>query len=112
MGAAIGKKDIVLTIGSISITSFVVSKVNTRVVISNSIGKVVVGRSFIGRCRFVSRCRLVSRCRSVVDRCRSVSRCMVDRSMVNNRCMVNTSMMNRSMVDRGMVRTDMSEAEG
>ena len=94
LGATIRKKDIVLAIGSISITSFIVSKVNTRVIISNSIGKVVVGRSFIGRCRFV-------------DRCRSVSRGMVNRYMVNwgmvNRGMVNTSMVHRGMVHRGMM---------
>ena len=100
LGAAIRKKDIVLAIGSISITSFIVSKVNTRVIISYSIGIVIVGRSFIGRCRFVSRCRFV-------DRCRSVSRGMVNRYMVNwgmvNRGMVNTSMVNRGMVHRGMM---------
>ena len=95
LGAAIREKDIVLAIGSISITSFIVSKVNTRVIISNSIGKVVVGRSFIGRCRFVSRCRFV-------DRCRSVSRGMVNRYMVNwgmvNRGMVKGCMVNWAMV--------------
>ena len=107
LGAAIRKKDIVLAIGSISVTSFIVSKVNTRVIISYSIGIVIVGWSFIGWCRFVSRCRFV-------DRCRSVSRGMVNRYMVNwrmvNRGMVNTSMVNRGMMNRsnGMVYRCMS----
>ena len=100
LGATIRKKDIVLAIGSISITSFIVSKVNTRVIISYSIGIVIVGWSFIGWCRFVSRCRFV-------DRCRSVGRGMVNRYMVNwgmvNRGVVNTSMGNRGMVHRGMM---------
>ena len=95
LGATIRKKDIVLAIGSISITSFIVSKVNTRVIISYSIGIVIVGRSFIGWCRFISRCRFV-------DRCRSVSRGMVYRYMVNwgmvNRGMVKGCMMRGSMV--------------
>ena len=108
LGATIRKKDIVLAIGSISITSFIVSKVNTRVVISNSIGKVVVGRSFIGRCRFVCRCMVN---RGMVDRY-MVNRSMVDsmmdwsmmnRGMVDNRGMVYRGMVNTSMVNRGMM---------
>ena len=102
MGATVGKSYTVFTIGGIPITGFILSKVGTRVVISNSISISVdswaiisrllvrismvsrlVGRSWVvNRSRFVGWGRVVGRS-LVVGRSR-----VVDRSLVRGRSLV------------------------
>ena len=48
LGAAIGKEDTVLTVGSITITAFVVGIVEFSIVVNNRVCKIVFGGS-IGR---------------------------------------------------------------
>ena len=81
LSTAIGKSYTIFSIGSITITGFILSKVGTRVVISNSISISVDSWAIISRLR--------------------VSR--VNRSWVNNGSMVDRGMVNRDVVDRGMV---------
>ena len=107
MGATIGKSYTIFSIGSITITGFVLSKVGTRVVISNSISISVDSWAIISRLR-VS--RLVGGSwvnnRSMVDR-GMVNRDMVDRGVVDRSSMEDRSMVN-SMMNRGMVNSMMS----
>ena len=81
LGTTIRKSYTIFPSGSITITGFILSKVGTRVVISNSISISVDSWAIISRLR--------------------VSR--VNRSWVNNRSMVDRGMVNRDMVDRGVV---------
>ena len=74
MGATIRKSYTIFTIGSITITVFMLFKVGTRVVIKDSISIFIVSRGII--CRFMIRIsmvsRLISRCRGMVNRSRLV----------------------------------------
>ena len=71
MGATIRKSYTIFTIGSITITGFILSKVGTRVVISNSISISVDSWPIFNRGRMSNRVG---------------NRDMVDRGSVNNRC--------------------------
>ena len=115
MGTAIGKSYTIFSIGSITITGFILCKVGTRVVISNSISISVDSWAIISRLRVSRVNRSWVNNRSMVDRGMvnrdMVDRGVVDRSSMENRSMVD-SMMNRgmvnSMMNRGMVNSMMS----
>ena len=101
MGATIGKSYTIFTIGSITITGFILSKVGTRVVISNSISISVDSWAIISRLRvsWVNN-------GSMVDR-GMVNRDMVDRGVVDRSSMEDGSMVD-SIMNRGMVNSMMS----
>ena len=101
MGTAIGKSYTIFSIGSITITGFILSKVGTRVVISNSISISVDSWAIISRLRvsWVNN-------RSMVDRS-MVNRDMVDRGVVDRSSMEDGSMVD-SMMNRGMVNSMMN----
>merc|ERR1719384_494932 len=80
LGTAIGKSYTIFSIGSVTITGFILSKVGTRVVISNSISISVDSWAIISRLRVSG---------------------LVGRSWVNNGSMVNRGMVNWGMVNRG-----------
>ena len=120
MGATIGKSYTIFSIGSITITGFILSKVGTRVVISNSISISVDSWAIISRLRvsWVNNGSMVDRGmvnrdmvdRGVVDRSSMKDGSMVDsmmnRCMVNSmvsRCMMNSMVEGCSMEDRSMV---------
>lgn len=126
LGAAIGKSHAVLTSGSITITVLILSKVGTRIVISNSVaisvdsGSIISG-FMISRCGMSglvcgsgmrddgglvsgSGCGFVDRCGFMVDRCGTVDRGgMIDGSMVNGCGMIDGSMDRCGMIDGSMV---------
>ena len=106
MGATIGKSYTIFSIGSITITGFILSKVGTRVVISNSISISVDNWAIISRLRVSRVNRSWVNNRSMVDR-GMVNRDMVDRGMVDRSSMENGSMVD-SMMNRGMVNSMMS----
>ena len=101
MGATIGKSYTIFSIGSITITGFILSKVGTRVVISNSISISVDSWAIISRLRvsWVNN-------GSMVD-WGMVNRDVVDRGVVDRSSMENGSMVD-SMMNRGMVNSMMS----
>ena len=76
LGTAIRKIYTIFTIGSITITVFMLFKVGTRIVIKDGISIFIVSRGII--CRFMVRIGMVSRfvCRSrgMVDRSRLIDR--------------------------------------
>ena len=91
MGATIRKSYTIFTIGSITITVFMLFKVGTRVVIKDGISIFIMSRGFI--CRFMVRIGMVGR---PIHRCRG----MVDRSRLvdGSRGMVVTLLMGREIV--------------
>jgi hypothetical protein len=114
LGATIGKIHTIFTTGSITITVFMLFKIGTRVVISNSITILVKSRGFISR--FMVRISMVSR--GMVNRCRVSNRSRVNRvdSMMNRGSFEDrgntNSLLNRvnSMVNRGSLE-DRSNAD-
>ena len=102
MSATIGKSYTIFSIGSITITGFILSKVGTRVVISNSISISVDSWAIISRLRVSNWVNNGS----MVDRGR-VNRNMVDRDMVDRSSMEDGSMVD-SMMNRGMVNSMVS----
>ena len=102
MGATIGKSYTIFSIGSITITGFILSKVGTRVVISNSISISVDSWAIISRLRVSNWVNNGS----MVDRGR-VNRNMVDRGVVDRSSMEDGSMVD-SMMNRGMVNSMVS----
>ena len=106
MGATIGKSYTIFSIGSITITGFILCKVGTRVVISNSISISVDSWAIISRLRVSRMNRSWVNNGSMVDR-GMVNRDMVDRGMVDRSSMKDRSMVD-SMMDRGMVNSMVS----
>ena len=102
MGATIRKSYTIFTIGSITITGFILSKVGTRVVISNSISISVDSWAIMSRLRMSNWVNNGS----MVDR-GMVNRDVVDRGMVDRSSMKDRSMVD-SMMDRGMVNSMVS----
>ena len=102
LSTAIGKSYTIFSIGSITITGFILCKVGTRVVISNSISISVDSWAIMSRLRVSNWVNNGS----MVDRGR-VNRNMVDRDMVDRSSMEDGSMVD-SMMNRGMVNSMMS----
>jgi len=105
LGSTIRKQNMVISLSIMTVSSLLVAKIDTRIIIFYTIC-IIIGSWSIVMYRGVDRSvdRGVVYYRGMVDRFVVDNRGMVDRFMMDNRGVVNRSMVNGSgVVDRGMV---------